>query len=278
MHALRSILPALLLALLLAPAGAFAAPTWIAPAATLAPAGNAFVAAGPYVATNARGDTAVAWLEPATGRAKVSERPAGGQFSPAVSPNGGADQQLGGIAIDGAGNMYVFLMTSNSNPAASRPVVATKPIGSGLWSSTFLAPANSADPPQGAITGAATPSGKVLVTWFQGHTADASQSKLEFSVKPAGSSDWTPKADVPGVTGNTGQHQLVINGDGEAALAYTKFVCGFNSNLIFGATMTAANVWTTANQIAACNGVNDVSVTGFAVGIDGGGNATAAWT
>jgi hypothetical protein len=124
-----------------------------------------------------------------------------------------------------------------------------------------------------------TPSGKVLVTWFQGHTADASQSKLEFSVKEAGTSTWSAKANVPGVTGNTFQHQLAINANGEAALIYDKTVCsGLSSNLVFGATMTAANTWTTANQIAACNGTNDASVTGAAVGIDDQGDATAAWT
>jgi hypothetical protein len=280
MHSPRSALIALTVLLLLAlPAGASAAPTWIAPAATLSAAGNGFIGIGPYVATNSRGDTAVAWLDPLTGRAKVSERPVGGVFSQGVTVNGSADQYLGGVSIDGAGNMYAFLIVNNSNPMTSRPVVATKPIGSGLWSSDFLADADSADPPQGGITGAVTPGGKALVTWFQGHTADASQSKLEFAVKPAGSSTWGPKANVPGVTGNTSQHQLVMNAAGEAALAYTKVVCsGLSSYLVFGATMSSGNAWTTANQIPACNGAVDVSVTGFSVGIDGSGNATAAWT
>jgi hypothetical protein len=255
-----------------------ATPTWIDPPARYL-AVNSNINNGPYVATNARGDTAVAWLDPLTKRVKVSERPVGGVFSPAKIVIGAPDQHLGGVAIDGDGTIYAFLITENSNPMYSQPVVATKPVGSGVWAGEFLAPASTADPAQGGITGVVSPSGKVLVTWFQGHTADASKSRLEFRVKPAGSDTWTPKGDVPGVTWNTSEHQLAMNAAGEAALIYTKPACNLSSsNMLFGATMTAANVWTTANQITACDGPNNTSVTGSAVAIDAKGNATAAWT
>jgi hypothetical protein len=240
-------------------------------------AGSSNINSGLYVATNARGDTAVAWLDPLTGRAKVSDRPAGGAFSDAKLVIGAPDQHLGGVAIDGDGTIYVFLIVDNSNPAYSRPVVATKPVGSGVWASEFLAPASTSDPAQGAITGVVSPSGKVLVTWFQGHTNDASKSKLEYRVKPAGSDTWTPQGDVPGVTWNTFDHHLAMNAAGDAALIYSKPSCGFTTNMLYGATMTSLNVWTAANGITSCYS-SDVSVTGSAVAIDGDGNATAAWT
>jgi hypothetical protein len=257
------------------PASASAA-GWVAPAATVSALGTAFFVP-PIVASNGRGDTAVAWVDPATGDVFVSERPVGGSFSVGAAVVSTGDQFVGGLGIDAAGNVYVFFTTRNMTPAASTARVGVKPIGSGTWTVTTVGTANSADPPQAPVTGTVTPDGKALAVWFQAHSNNATQSKMVFSVKPAGSALWGAKADLPGTTANAASGpRVAMNDAGQAALILQSQFCpGFDQG-IRAATMTAANVWTTANNVHVCAAGGGVA--GADIGISSTGMATATWT
>lgn len=254
---------------------AFAA-GWVAPPATVSAFGAALTLR-PLVASNERGDTAVAWVDPATGNVFVSERPAGGAFTIGAPVLNTGDQYAGGLGIDAAGNVFVFFTTRNMTPTQSTARVGVKPIGTGTWDVTTVGAANAADPPQTPIAGAVTPDGKALAVWFQGHTANATQSKMQFSVKPAGSAVWSAKADLPGTTANGASFpRVVMNDAGEAAFVMQSQFCpGFDQG-IRGATMTAAGVWTTANNVHVC--VSGGGVASADVGISDDGTATATWT
>jgi PKD domain len=249
---------------------------WVTPAATVSALGTP-ISAPPIVASNARGDTAVAWIDPATGDTLVSERPAGGTFSVGSPVLSTGDQFVGGLGIDDAGNVYVFFTAKNMTPAASTARVGVKPIGTGAWAVATVGAANSADPPQAPIAGAVTPDGKALAVWFQGHTANATLSKVEFSVKPAGSAVWGAKADLPGTTANGANGpRVVMNDAGEAAfIMQSQFCPGFDQG-IRAATLTAANVWTTANNVHVC--ASGGGVASADIGISSTGTATATWT
>jgi hypothetical protein len=257
-----------------APASASAA-GWIAPAATVSAAGAAFTLP-PIVASNARGDTAVAWVDPATGNVMVSERPAGGSFSVGATVVNTGDQFLGALAIDASGNVYVFLTAQNMTPNASTARVGIKPIGTGAWAVTTVGTANNQMPPQAPIAGAVTPDGKALAVWFQGNTNNATLSRMQFSVKPAGSAVWGAKADLPGTIANGANGpRVVMNDAGEAAFIMQSQFCPGFAQGIRAATMTAANVWTTANNPHVCGGAD---VASGDIGISSTGTATATWT
>lgn len=265
-------------ALLGAPPAAVANPGWVTPAATLSALGNnpAFTTA---IASNARGDTAVAWQDPVTNHVWAAERPVGGAFSTGTELSTLSDQALGSVDIDASGNMYVFFVTESMTNAASRPRVAIKALGASTWVVTPLAAADSAHPAFPPITGAVTPGGKAVAIWFQGDTNNATLSKFEFAVKAAGSATWGSKADIPGSTGNspTNAH-VVMNAAGQAAFVFASQNCSGFAIRARGTTMTAANVWATANGLNTCSN-NSINLAGGpVVGLDADGTATAAWS
>jgi len=271
----RGLLAASLL-LLAAPATSHAA-GWISPAATLSnlQGGTPQTA---VIASNARGDTAVAWLDAASGTVFEAERPVGGVFTSGTavlaSP---ADQVLGTIQLDGAGNVYVFFVTEQTNPNASRTRVATKVIGAAGWAVSTLGNASNADPPQGPIAGAVNAAGKGVVVWFQAHSNNSLQSRWEFATKEAGSATWSAKADLPAPQGNALQSpSLAVNASGQAAFVYMKQFCP----QVMGATMSAANTWTTAALAQAAGCVAPTGTLNYppAVGLDDSGKATLAWS
>jgi hypothetical protein len=265
------------LALLACPASATAAPNWITPVSPLS--GNVLSTTTPMVASNARGDTAVAWFDQLTQHIFVSERPVGGNFTLGSEVSTIADQFLGSVDIDEAGNIYVFFITDNGNTNLSRPRVGVKQLGAATWDVTPLAPAAPTLPPQAAIGGAVSPSGKGVAVWFHGNTSNATLGKLDYSIKQAGSSTWAPKAELPGFTANSpGPLQLAMNSAGEAALVYSRQACSGFSQGAHGATMNAAGVWTTANALNTCANNGAGLAGGPVVGIDENGTATAAWS
>jgi hypothetical protein len=77
---------------LLLPAAAVAAPTWVTPVSPVS--GSVQPSTAPQVASNGRGDTAVAWLDPATGHVFVSERPVGAAFTTGAQVDATADQNF----------------------------------------------------------------------------------------------------------------------------------------------------------------------------------------
>lgn len=259
------------LALALVPAAAGAAPTWVpAPASLTSPSGSLSL---PQVASNARGDTATAFVDVTTGTIKVVEHPAGGAFSPASEVSPIADQRLGSVKLDPAGNIYVFFITQQGDPNNSRPRLGVKPIGGSSWDVNPIASQSSADPPQEPIAGAVAPDGTAVAVWFQGHTNDASQSKFAYSRKPAGSSTWDLKQTFTGFMGNApGRPSLAINSAGQAAFAFTR---QFN-RVALGATMTAAGTWTALAQVNT-SANNTGGLTDAVVALDESGTATVAW-
>jgi hypothetical protein len=264
----RRFVPALVVAaaLIAAPA-ATAAPNWVSPAATVSAAGNTITPA-PQIVSNARGDTAVAWLDPATSHVFEADRPAGGSFNTGAAIATSAPHGFGSVGIDAAGNVYVFFI-NNQGSNTSQPEVAVKPIGGASWTITPLAAANANDFALDAMVGAVNPDGKAVALWFQAHANGATLSKIDFATKAAGSNTWSSKADLPGFTGNApNSFKLAINPAGQAA-----FVFESQSNVPIGATMSAANAWTTANAMETGGGVGS----GVFVGIDSAGTATAAW-
>ena len=270
----RAIGPALAL-LLLMPAVAVAAPTWVTPVAPVS--GSVQPGSAPQIASNARGDTAVVWVDQTPGgHVFASERPVGGTFTTGaqVDPTT-ADQVLGSVKLDAAGNIYVFYITNQNTNASSRPWVAVKPIGGSTWVPTGLAPANSNDPPQSPIVGAVAPDGKAAAVWFQAHLNNSLQSTFQYSTKPAGSSTWAAKQLLQNFQGNApGTPGLAINSAGQAVVAFVK---QFNRTAL-GATM---NVFGTFTALAELNTIANIS-NGLAfeigVGIDETGSATAVWS
>jgi hypothetical protein len=250
---------------------------WVTPVAPLS--GNVLSTTAPMVASNARGDTAVVWFDQATQHIFASERPVGGTFTTATEVSTIADQLLGAVDIDEAGNIYVFFITEAGNTNASRPRVGVKQLGAATWDVTPLAPVASTKPPQAAIGGAVSPSGKAVAVWFHGDTNNATNGRLDYSTKPAGSSTWAPKAELPGFIANSPVSlQMAMNSAGEAALVYSRQACGGFSQGAHGATMNQANVWTTANALNTCANNTAGLAGGPVVGIDENGMATAAWS
>ena len=265
------------LPVLLLPTAAFAAPNWATPVAPLS--ANVTSTTAPQVASNARGDTAVAWLDFATGHVFVSERPAGGTFTTGAEVSPIADQVLGSVELDAAGNIYVFFVTQQSTNNASRPRVGVKPIGGSSWVVTPLAPAAATLPPQAPMAGAVAPDGRAVAVWLRADINNAVNSRLDFSTKPAGSSTWAPKAEIPGFIANSpGPLQLETNSAGQAVLAYSRQACANFSQGAHGTTMSAAGVWATAGALNTCAS-NDAGLAGGPVaGIDESGRAWAAWS
>jgi hypothetical protein len=266
------------LALLLAPAGAHAAPGWVAPASTLSLPNNAVQP--PEIASNARGDVAVVWLDPPSGFVFAAQRPAGGAFTMGTivhDVTGEGDQALGSVAIDNAGNVYVFFITRQGTASAARPRVATKPLAGSTWTTVPLADASASSPPQPPMVGAVTPAGKGLAVWFRSN-ATPSSARLDFSTKAAGASEWAPKQELPGSPGVTNDLDLAMNADGEAALAVNHDACPGPSDQMSGMTMTAANVWTTLDAMSACTNNNNNLQGAPVIGIDANGTATGAWS
>jgi hypothetical protein len=263
------------IAMLALPAPAAAGPDWVTPVSPVSGSVNASTV--PLVASNARGDTAIAWKDVVTGRVNVSDRPVGGAFSLGTEVSTAADQLLGNVQIDGAGNIYVFFITDSSNSNASRPWVGIRPAGSAAsWDLTPLAAANSQDPPQANIAGAVAPDGRAVAVWFQGHTNNALQSVFQYSTKAAGSTTWAGKQTLPGFVGNApGQPSLAINSSGEAAIVFSRQGCNRKA---VGATMNASGTWTSVNDLHICAN-NSAGLSGFepVVGIDEAGTATAVW-
>ena len=262
------------LALLLVPAAASAAPTWVTPVAPVS--GAVQFGTAPQVASNARGDTAVAWLDPATGRVFASERPVGGTFTTGTQVDGTtADQVLGSVKLDAAGNIYVFYITNQTSPMLSRPWVAVKPLGGSTWVPTGLATANNNDPPQSPIVGAVAPDGKAVAVWFQAHSNNSLQSTFQYSTKPAGSSTWAAKQLLQNFQGNApGIPSLAINSAGQAAVAFVK---QFNRTAV-GATMNAFGTFTALAELNTITNISNGLAFEIGVGIDEAGSATAVWS
>jgi len=242
----RALVLSLVTATTLVPGVAHGA-AWVTPPATVS-AATATTIEQPRVASNARGDSAVVWIDPATGRPFESERPVGGSFSVGAQVSAATDLVLGSVHIDDAGTIYVFYISDKMTPAASVPVVATKAIGAVGWTLTPLTTVSATLPAQVMIEGAIAPDGSGLVVWFQADTNGAQNSKLEFARKAAGSSTWSAKANIAAsgvAVGNTYGHALAMNPAGQAALVWGRA----GSVHLFGATMTAAGVWSTASAI-----------------------------
>ncbi len=265
------------LAALAVPAAADASPGWVTPVSTLSSAGSSIP---PHVASDARGDTAVAWSD-GSGNVFESERPVGGSFSPATQISQATGQALGSVGIDDAGLIYVFLVTGEGT-ASSKPNVATKPIGGATWTITPLAGTSSSDPPQAPLVGAVTPSGKAIAVWLQGHTAGNEQSSLQYATKPAGSSTWSAKATVTnsGYQGNftsPNSPVLAVDPAGDAALAFTRYDANFINNITWGTTLASgAGSWTSANPLWV-NAFGDTLQGQPVVAMAPDGTATAAW-
>jgi hypothetical protein len=259
------------LVVVLVPATAAAAPTWVpAPASLTSPSGTLNL---PVVASNPRGDSAIAYRDFSTGTIKVVERPAGGSFSSASEVSAIADQQLGSIQLDPSGNIYVFFFTQAGDNNNSRPRLGVKPIGGSSWDVNQIAPQSSTDPPQDKLVGAVAPDGTAVAVWFQAHLNNSLQSQFAYSRKPAGSSTWAPKQTFTGFMGNApGQPSLAINSAGQAVFAFTQ---QFN-RVARGATMTAAGTWTALGQVNT-SANNSGGLTDAVAAIDESGTATVAW-
>jgi hypothetical protein len=259
------------LALVLAPATAAAAPTWVpAPAPLTSPSGTLPL---PQVASNARGDSAIAFVDVTTGTIKVVEHPAGGAFSPASEVSPIADQRLGSITLDPAGNIYVFFITQGGDTNNSRPRLGVKPIGGSSWDVNPIAAQNSQDPPQEPMAGAVAPDGTAVAVWFQAHLNNSLQSQFAYSRKPAGSSTWDAKQTFTGFMGNApGRPSLAINSAGQAVFAFTR---QFN-RVALGATMSAAGTWTALAPVNT-SANNSGGLTDAVAAIDESGTATVAW-
>jgi PKD domain len=267
----RSALGAAIPLMLALPATAVAAPGWVTPVASVGAAQNGVA---PLVASNARGDTAVAWLDPTTKHVFVSERPVGGTFTTGAEVDATADQRLGSIQLDAAGNIYVFYITQQETPASSRPWVAVKPIGGSTWTPTGLAPAASQDPPQDPIVGAVAPDGSAVAVWFQGHTQGATQSVFQYSTKPAGSSTWAGKQLLSNFQGNApGVPRLAINSAGQAVVAFVKQL----NTMVMGATMNTFGTFTALNQVNTTASSSGIAIE-IGTGIDQTGRATVVWS
>lgn len=258
--------------LLALPAPASAA-DWVTPVSPVS--GNVPQTTLPMVASNARGDTAVAWLDPSTNHISVSERPVHGTFSMGTEVSTLSDQQLGSLELDDAGNIYVFFITEWQSNANSQPNAAVKPMGGTTWDIAKLAPKQPTLPAFFPIAGAVAPDGRAVAAWLQGNINNATLSKVQYSTKPANSSSWAPKLDLPGATGNApGAFGLAINSAGQAAIAFTRQACSRRAD---GATMNAAGTWTTINPLHTCAN-NSLGVAAEPlVGIDAAGTATAVW-
>lgn len=269
--------------LVLALPSAASAAGWV-PVATALSTAQSGMTAAPVAASNGQGDSAIAWVDPATTRVFSSERPAGGAFTLGSEVSTLADARLGNVQIDDAGTIYVFFISANSTPASSSAKVATKPLGATSWTVTTLGAADAQDPAQDSIQGRVTPGGRGLAVWFQGHTPDAAQSRVQFSRKAAGATTWSAKASIVGsaITGTTSNHRIALNEAGQGAIVFTRPTCDLNAaTQAFGASMSVNGVWTSPNQISACNpnaSFATDSVQGTPrVGIDAAGNATAVW-
>ena len=266
------------LGLLLAPAGADAAPGWVTPASTVSLPNNSTFK--PQIASNPRGDVAMAWGDPPSGLVFAAERPAGGAFTTGTIVHDVADegdQELGSVAIDNAGNVYVFFITRQNTLSAARPRVATKPLGGSTWTTVPLAAADATSPPQWPIVGAVTPAGKGLAVWYRSN-ATAANTRLDFSTKPAGSATWATKQELPASPGFTNDLDLAMNTAGEAALAVNHDACPGPSDQMSGMTMTAANVWTPLDAMSACTNNNSGLQGAPVIAIDANGTATGAWS
>jgi hypothetical protein len=265
--------PWLVASLLLAFPPSASAVDWVTPVSPVS--GSVPQSTTPLVASNARGDTAVAWLDGSNNHIYVSDRPVGGTFSMGTEVSTLADQQLGSLQLDDAGNIYVFFITEWQSNANSQPNVAVRPVGGTTWDTVKLAVKQPTLPAFSPIAGAVAPDGRAVAAWLQGNINNATLSKVQYSTKAAGSSTWAGKLDLPGATGNApGPFGLAINSSGEAAIAFTRQACSRRAD---GATMNASGTWTTINPLHTCAN-NSLGVAAEPlVGIDEEGNATAVW-
>lgn len=265
---------------------AAAAAGWVSPAGTLSgPLGSPPTSA-PMVASNARGDTVVMWQNASPGPFLESERAAGAGHTfttgsePNLTPSGGSDlnqtsPEFGSLGLDDAGNIYLFFESGSGSGSTTQINVATKPIGGSTWTVTVIEPAgnNLGFIPSTPVYGAVAPNGAAAVVWEHDDLNNFLASNFQFSSKAAGSSTWSPPADIVGTSGGGTYVRTAVDSSDDIAAIFG-FVGSPNYK---GATRRSGGSWTTANQITSSPGGSS-NVTNGTVAMDSTGQATAIWS
>ena len=244
-------------AVLAAPAGAVAAPTWSGQVALGAESSSA-----PRVSMNARGDVATASVfdDGGLGRIRVGVHPAGGSWArdtlAAATPILKADAPL--VAIDGHGNATAAWLI------ADRLEVAYRPAG-GVWG----APVTVSDPaevPVGPDLAVDESSGNAVLAWRSLGTA----SQVVAAIRPAGGS-WSAPVTLGGDPAHLADEPRAAISSGGAVVVWTLDDGGVKR--VQAAWRPSGGAWSAAVYLSDAG----QTALGPHVVVDSAGGAVAAW-
>ena len=199
-----------------APAGA--APTWVAPAVTLAEGTSPRPPGDSHVVVDAAGNATVAWVEQVgpsdDDHVLVSTHPLGGPWSPPLDISGSGDIPDELDLATNANGVTVAVWT-RSDGTHDVLQAATKP-PSGVWSPPVPVgdPTVNSEAPQVVVDA----SGNAVATWIAGNV-------LLAATRPAAGT-WSPADEVsdPAVGLGVGNYDLAGTPGGLAAVAWTHAV------------------------------------------------------
>ena len=215
--------------------------TWQAPVPLTTPADQA---AGPAVAIDSAGGTAVVWQvrTATTLMLKGSVRsPSTGEWAPAqevAAPIDATDPQLAGLTIDPAGNVLALWGRTNQNGAPEAVQSAERPAVTGLWQEPVDIAIPGADVTEPGSPLAIDPAGDAVVL-----LDDATTSALDAVLRPAATGVWQAPVVIspPGVDAAEGA--VGFDPQGNATATWVVYDASHNSIVQSTARPVATGLW-----------------------------------
>lgn len=244
------------------PAGALAAPTWLAPVDVSAQGQKA---EDPQVAVDAAGDAVAVWQrsEGAEVIVQAASRPAGGTWGAPVELSvPGENAGLPRVAMDAAGDAVAVWVRSDGShrivQAASRPA-------GGTWGAPVELSVPGADAGEPEI--AVDPSGDAVAVWT---LSEGSDVIVQAASRPAGGS-WGAPTDLSAAGEEAGEPEIAVDPSGDAVAVWTREE-GFYST-VETVGRPAGGTWGAPVELSA-PGVADF---GPQVALDAAGTTVAVW-
>ena len=204
----------------------------------------------PVVSAGALGDAAAGWWDATNARLILARRRAGGAWTGSANLAASAGPQFVFSGVDGAGNVTAAFSIANVATLAIWPAGASAPTTAPLMVTGGLTVDDLAVDAAGDAVLSGSSGADLVVAYRHGFGGTFVQHRF--------------------VAANSSNSRVAINGAGMAIVIYRD-----NATGLFASTRTAASDWGAVPEQVTAQAVQDIVPT---VGLDGGGNAWAAFT
>jgi PKD domain len=251
-----------LLVMAVLPAGAIAAPTWLAPN-DLSVAGQS--AKEPQVAVDAAGDAVAVWrrYDGSDYIIQSASRPAGGNWGPPVdlsAPGQNAEEPQ--VAVDAAGDAVAVWRRFNGS---SLVIQAASRSADGTWEPAVELSASGEDAEEPAVS--VDPAGDAVAVWTR---SDGSDDIVQAVTRPAGGV-WQSTVDLSATGSNASRPHVTLDAAGDAVAVWERFN-GANE-IVQAAGRQAGGTWQAPTNLSEAS--EDAEEP--AVSVDPAGDAVAVW-